>query len=179
VDDHELVTALIENAAAFNLPLVPQCVESILMTLDIDWLDSSGGREQLLHALELSTINRLHTPDTTTMANALDLSDLAWMVFPGPMIVDVDKLRQALLGCIGPATADPELVDEVLSGFHVPGADDILDLQCVEQMLSTFSNDTLEWMRTSTVPADTASIDADEVQRDLFRLLACFADDQS
>lgn len=142
VEDEALVDALVQAAAAVGLPLDEQCVEGTIARSDVANLDDQLARQQLLDQLD-EVASEPSSTELIVLASPASVIEYGFLVFAAPSIVDVAELRRQLLNCVaGPA--DPDLVDQVAAHLLAGGQlDQSFDLQCVERMLTTFSEDTL------------------------------------
>lgn len=144
-DDATLVDALIDAAAAFGLALDKHCVEGIVAGTDVAYLDDELARQALLAGLEFTADEPLST-DLTGGSTVVTVRR-GFLVFPFPVIVDVDELRRQLLACVA-GQADPELVDRVAARLLARAEYGLfVDERCVETMLTAFSDEMLRlWL---------------------------------
>jgi hypothetical protein len=178
VDDETLVDALIEAAAAEELPLDEHCVRGVVEGSGVLGLDDELARWMLMELLDAAGEEPPGTDLIVSGSSVRIVEHGGFLVVPYPVVFDIDALRRQLLACVtGPA--DTELVEQVATLFAGAGFGQVFDLNCVERVLTTFSDDTLE-LFLEDQPPTTVAVDAEviegvlsQIQPDLSRLLVC------
>lgn len=145
VDLDDITAALLTEAGRFGVELDRGCVEEVVELLDA----SDAEFEQLLHSLDALATSSSSAPADNTAPSSRPTEAIreritGFLVWNTPSPIDVDALRISLIECVA-AKADPVLVAEAAPALA--GVDGVYPLECVEQVLITFDDQTLKCCR--------------------------------